>query len=318
MQHVYQLSDARLAGPGMVAIGMFDGVHRGHQHLLTQLVEAAHLNASVPVVLSFFPHPDVVMGRATGRYYLMTPDERAALLGELGIEWVITYPFDEEVRQIRAADFVDRLVRHLNLRELWVGADFALGYQREGNVPFLKAQGVAKGFAVRAVDLITSDENGQVISSNAIRAALTQGAVEQVARWLGRPYRVRGEVVHGDQRGQTIGFPTANMAVWEEQVLPLNGVYAGWVHLDDETHMAVANVGRRPTFDGRTVTVEAHLLDFDRDIYGKVIAFDFIAHLRPELRFSGANALVQQIKRDVVQGRAILETLPMPDGVLRT
>ena len=314
MQHVYTLSAARLNGPGIVAIGMFDGVHLGHQHLLTRLVRTAHLKQSVPTVLTFFPHPDVVMGHISGRYYLATPEERAALLGELGIEWVITHPFDLQVRQIRAADFVDELVRHLHLDELWVGADFALGYQREGNVAFLRAQGQEKGFEVKTVDLIASDEGGQVISSNNIRAALNTGQVDLAARWLGRPYRVSGEVLQGDQRGRTIGFPTANMDVWDEKFLPQNGVYAGWVTIGDEVFMSVANVGRRPTFGGQTVTVEAHLLDFDRDIYGEIITFDFVAHLRPEMRFNGIDALVEQIKRDAEQGRKILTQAGPPEG----
>ncbi|WP_119066987.1 bifunctional riboflavin kinase/FAD synthetase [Aggregatilinea lenta] len=314
MQHVYTLSAARLNGPGMVAIGMFDGVHLGHQHLLSQLVHTARAKNSVPTVLTFFPHPDVVMGRVTGRYYLATPEERAILLGDLGIEWIITHPFDSQVRQIRAAEFVDELVRHLHLEELWVGADFAMGYQREGNVAFLREQGLEKGFEVKTVELVASDEGGQVISSNAIRAVLNSGEVEQAARWLGRPYRVSGEVVQGDQRGRTIGFPTANMDVWDEKFLPQNGVYAGWVRLGDEVFMSVANVGRRPTFGGQTVTVEAHLLDFDRDIYGEIITFDFVAHLRPEMRFSGVEALVEQIKRDAAQGREILSQAGPPEG----
>ncbi|HML22840.1 MAG TPA: bifunctional riboflavin kinase/FAD synthetase [Aggregatilinea sp.] len=312
MQHVYTLSAARLGGPGIVAIGMFDGVHMGHQHLLTQLAHTARVKNSIPTVLTFFPHPDMVMGRVSGRYYLTTPEERAARLGDLGVEWVITHPFDAQVRQIRAADFVDELVRHLNLDELWVGADFAMGYQREGNVAFLREQGMEKGFEVKTVDLVASDEGGQIISSNSIRATLNAGNVEQAARWLGRPYQVSGEVVHGDQRGRTIGFPTANMAVWDEKFLPENGVYAGWVRVGDEVYMSVANVGRRPTFDGQTVTVEAHLLDFDRDIYGEVITFDFVAHLRPEMRFSGIDALVAQIKRDAEQGRQILSQAARP------
>jgi riboflavin kinase/FMN adenylyltransferase len=133
-----------------------------------------------------------------------------------------------------------------------------------------------------------------------------------VNRWLGRSYRLSGEVVRGDGRGRTIGFPTANMDVWEEQVLPQNGVYAGWAHLGDETFMAVANIGRRPTFEGKVVTVEAHLLDFDRDIYGQTLILDVVARLRPEMRFDGVDALVEQIRRDAEQGREILSQQPRP------
>jgi riboflavin kinase/FMN adenylyltransferase len=227
----------------------------------------------------------------------------------MGVECVVTYPFDDQVRQMRAAAFVDQLLTHLKLRELWVGADFALGYKREGNVEFLRAQGEQKGFKLEVVDLVTNDGNGQIISSASVRAALQAGDIETVTRRLGRWYRLEGEVVHGDGRGRLIGFPTANMDVWDQQVLPPNGVYAGWAYLNGETFMAVANIGNRPTFNGYPVTVEAHLLDFDRDIYDRNLIFDVAAYLRPELKYTTVEALVEQIGLDVVQGREILARL---------
>jgi riboflavin kinase/FMN adenylyltransferase len=309
MQHVYRLEDASLSGPAIVAVGMFDGVHLGHQYLLRRLVATAQAQGCVPTVLTFFPHPDVVLGRAAGRYYLTTPEQRATLLSEMGVECVVTHPFDDKVRQMRAAAFVDQLLTHLKLRELWVGADFALGYKREGNVDFLRAQGEQKGFKLEVVELVTNDGNGEIISSASVRAALQAGDIETVTRRLGRWYRLEGEVVHGDGRGRTIGFPTANMDVWDQQVLPPNGVYAGWAHLNGETFMAVANIGNRPTFNGYPVTVEAHLLDFDRDIYDRNLIFDIAAYLRPELKYTTVEALVEQIGLDVVQGREILARL---------
>ncbi len=309
MQHVYRLADANPPGPTLVAVGMFDGVHIGHQHLLRRLVTKAHAQGYVPTVLTFFPHPDVVLGRAFGRYYLTTPEQRAALLGELGVECVVTHPFNDEVRQIRAADFVDRLLKYLKLRELWVGADFAMGYKREGNVTFLREESARKGFALEVVELVANDGNGQTVSSSNIRAALENGDIPTVTRRLGRPYRLAGEVVRGDGRGRTIGFPTANIDVWDEQVLPAKGVYAGWARLDGETFLSVANIGNRPTFSGKVVTVEAHLLDFDRDIYGRDLIFDVVERLRPEQKFNGVDELVAQIGRDVEQGRAILSKL---------
>lgn len=312
MQHVYKLSDANPPGPTIVAVGMFDGVHKGHQYLLRRLVETARAQGCVPTVLAFFPHPDVVLGRASGRYYLTTAEQRAALLGALGVECVVTYPFNDEVRQIRAADFVDQLLRHLKLRELWVGADFALGYKREGNVEFLRAQGALKDFKLEVVELVTNDSNGQTISSSSIRAALESGDIETVTRRLGRLYRLEGEVVHGEGRGRTIGFPTANIDVWDEQALPAKGIYAGWVHLGSEVFMSVANIGNRPTFGGKIVTVEAYLLDFDRDIYGQNIAFDLVKRLRPEIKYNSVEDLVAQIRRDVEDGREIMENTPRP------
>lgn len=310
MPHIYRLADAHPARPTVVAVGVFDGVHLGHQHLLKRLAARAQAKNYSPAVLTFHPHPDVVLGRAEGRYYLTSPEQRAAVLSALGAEWIVTHPFNDEVRQMRAAAFVNSLLEHLAMRELWVGPDFALGYKREGNVDFLRAEGERKGFTVEIVQLVTSDGNGNTVSSSRVRAALEAGEIDNVTRWLGRPYRLEGEVVRGDGRGRTIGFPTANIDVWEQQVLPAKGVYAGWAHLNGETFMAVANVGKRPTFDGKIVTVEAHLLDFDRDIYGAHLVFDLVARLRPEMKFNGIEELVAQIKRDVVRGRELLTQSP--------
>ncbi|HYO88074.1 MAG TPA: bifunctional riboflavin kinase/FAD synthetase [Candidatus Limnocylindrales bacterium] len=309
MIHLTELEAIALTRPSVVTIGVFDGVHLGHQYLVRRLVASARASGRLAVVITFYPHPDVVLRGITGRYYLTTPDERAALLGDLGVDFVVTLSFDDHLRHIRAAAFVDLMVNHLRVSELWVGAEFALGYKREGNVPFLTAQGAEKGFVVDAVDLMAVEDSGDgllKISSSAIRAALAEGAVETAERMLGRPYGVRGEIVHGLARGRTIGFPTANIAVPDERLIPANGVYAGWALLDSECFMAVTNVGTRPTFSGEDVTVEAHLLDFNRDIYGAPLEFQFITRLRPEMRFTGIEALIAQIEADAAAGRAVL------------
>lgn len=312
MIHLTALEAIELTRASVVTIGVFDGVHLGHQHLVHRLVESARSSGRLAVVLTFYPHPDVVLKGITGRYYLSTPDERAALLGDLGVDFVVTLAFNDHLRHIRAASFVDLMKNHLQLSELWVGAQFALGYKREGNVPFLKAQGEEKGFLVDVVDLMAVEDLGDgplTISSTAIRAALGEGKVDLAERMLGRPYAVRGEVVHGQRRGRSIGFPTANIAVPAERLIPANGVYAGWALLGDERFMAVTNVGTRPTFDGQDVTVEAYLLDFDRDIYGEMLEFQFVTRLRPEMKFSGIEALIAQIRADAEASRAALTDL---------
>lgn len=306
MIHLHDLAQAHLQQPSVVTIGVFDGVHRGHQHLIKRLVTAARAADRLAVALTFFPHPDVVLRGLSGRYYLTTPDERAVLLGELGIDYVITLPFDEALRQIRAAAFVNMLREHLQLASLWIGADFAMGYKREGNVEFLRASGEQHGFDVEVVDLVNAEGDG-AISSTAIREALLEGDVERARAGLGRAYALSGEVVHGEQRGRKIGFPTANIRVWDQQVIPANGVYAGWALLGDERFMAVTNVGVRPTFAGEGVTVEAHLLDFDRDIYGETLTFTFEKRLRAEQRFTGIDALIAQIRADADAGRVYLQ-----------
>ncbi|MCB9457198.1 MAG: bifunctional riboflavin kinase/FAD synthetase [Anaerolineaceae bacterium] len=304
MNHIYDLVQAQIQQPSIVTIGVFDGVHRGHQHLIRKLVEAAQTTNRQAVVLTFFPHPDMVVRGLQGRYYLTSPEQKAAELSKLGVYCVVTHAFDEQVRHIRAADFVDRLLKHLHMAELWVGSDFALGYQREGNVSFLKAQGEQKGFTVQEIDLLMN--HGDVISSTTIREAIQAGDVTQAKDWLGRSYTVSGTVVHGEKRGRQIGFPTANLETWAEQVIPANGVYATWATVGSERFMAVTNIGVRPTFSGQDVTVEAHLLDFNRDIYGQELTLTFETRLRPEQRFNGIDELTTQIRRDVEAGRDYL------------
>ena len=307
--HVYRLSDAQLDQPSMVTIGVFDGVHIGHQFLIRQLVQDAHASGRLAVVLTFFPHPDIVLRRLQGRYYLTTPEQRARQLLALGVDHVITQPFNEQTRQVRAADFVDELIRHLRMEVLRVGQDFALGYKREGNVVYLTQQGREKGFTVDAIDLVSVESLDGAVSSTLIRDALIIGDIPQAKRLLGRGYEVYGEVVHGKKRGRALGYPTANIAVWGEQVIPANGVYAGWAHLGDERFMAMTNVGISPQFMNEEVTVESYLLDFDRDIYGQTLAITFEKFLRPEARFNSLNELVDQIGRDVEEGRAHLAEL---------
>ena len=305
MQQIYGLAAARLEQPSLVTIGVFDGVHRGHQHLLRRLVAQARADGRLAVVQSFFPHPDVVLRGLTGRYYLTSPEQQAALLAELGVDVLVTQPFDDALRQVRAGDYVDLLLDRLQMRALWIGPDFALGYRREGDAAYLRQRGAETGFELRVVDLL-ADGGPEAIRSTAVRQALADGDVEQARALLGRPYAVAGPVVQGDRRGHLIGFPTANVGVWEQQMVPANGVYAGWATLGADRLMAVTNVGVRPTFGGQDVTVEAYLLDFDATIYGQELALTFERRLRPEMKFSGIDALVAQIRADAEAGRAYL------------
>ncbi len=310
MTHVHSLQEANLDTSSLVTIGVFDGLHTGHQTLIQRLVETAHSSNKQAVIITFFPHPDKVLRDVDERYYLMTPTQRADLMLSLGVDCVITHPFNDDIRQIRASEFVDQLVQYLKIKELWVGKDFALGYKREGNVDFLTEQGKNKGFTVNAIELIMNDAGNKVIRSARVREHTRQGDMNKVREWLGRGYRVIGEVVHGEKRGRTIGFPTANIAVWSEQIIPANGVYAGWATLGDETFKAVTNIGIRPTFAGDNVTVEAHLLDFNRDIYGQELEVTFETRLRAEKKFNGIEELIAQIKTDAESARMYLDANP--------
>jgi len=304
MRVVSSLSDARLDRDGVVTIGAFDGIHRGHRIVLDSVRRAAAGRGRASVVVTFFPHPGVVLGRAEP-FYLTSTEEKIAVLEDAGIDLLVVMPFTLETARTRAADYVSMLVEHLRMREMHVGHDFALGYQREGTVDFLRREGPERGFDVVAIDALTND--GETISSTGIRQALRAGDVALAAQWLGRPFRLSGTVVEGDKRGRTIGVPTANLDVWKDHAVPARGVYACRAWVGDAKFGAAVNIGVRPTVaDDSRSTVEAHLLDFDRDIYGVSVTLDFVARLRDERRFPSLDALVKQIETDVEQARVLL------------
>lgn len=308
MQHVRQLDELNLNGqPSVVTIGVFDGLHRGHSHLIHTLVDHARSHGLLAGVMTFHPHPDEVIHGNMGRYYLTTVDERIEILSQWGVDYVVTHPFNPDVMQIPAQVFVERLVKHLHIKSLWVGADFALGHKREGNTDFLRERGASYGFTVQTLELLGDADT--VISSTTIRNALRRGELSEARELLNRAYCVTGEVVHGEKRGRTIGFPTANIAVPDGKLIPANGVYAGWLtDENNQRHMAVTNVGYSPTFGNRAITVEAHILNFDRQIYGEQVTFTFEQYLRPEMRFQGVEALVAQLKVDVANARGYLSS----------
>lgn len=306
MRHLRNFENAAFESDSLVTIGVFDGVHLGHQSLVRNLVEHARAARQKAIAVTFFPHPDKILDNTSERYYLTTPEKRAELLLTQGVDSVITLQFDETIRQQSASAFVDKMVHYLRIKELWVGADFALGFQREGDVRFLRAQGALHGFVVNAVDLITADGKVNLISSSRIRECLRCGDVVKARDMLGRSYAMEGRVVAGEGRGRTIGVPTANLSVWDEQLVPANGVYATWAILGADRYMAATNIGQRPTFAGDKVTIEAHLLDFSGDIYGETVELRFEKRLRAEQRFQGLAELVAQIDKDIAAARRLL------------
>jgi riboflavin kinase/FMN adenylyltransferase len=306
MTHLRSLKDASLDTNSLLSIGVFDGVHLGHQQLIERLVDRARAAGRKSIVLTFHPHPDKLLEQVKPRYYLTTPQKRAELLLHLGVDMVITHPFDDDTRSLPAGEFIHQLDKHLRLKELWVGADFALGFQREGDIAYLRAQGEIRGFEVKAMELIAAQASGQFIRSSTIRDHVSNGNIQAANAMLGRAYSIDGTVVAGQQRGRAIGVPTANLAVWSEQIIPAHGVYAAWARLGSETFAAATNIGLRPTFAGDDVTIEAHLLDFDRDIYGETLELSFERHLRPEHAFSGFEDLVAQIHADIAATRRSL------------
>jgi len=300
MQHYHSLTEASLQG-ARLTVGVYDGVHRGHQEIIRRVTAG-----SPSVVLTFHPHPASVLGGHEIKC-LTTPDERADLLAALGVDVVITEPFTRDLASVSAYEFMSRLKRHLGLEHLFIGYDFALGKGREGNAARLSEIGRELGYTVEVVPAV-GDESG-VISSTEIRKLVSRGDMAEAALLLGHPYQIGGSVIHGDHRGRTIGFPTANIDYPIQKVLPSNGIYACWAWLGSERFAAAINVGLRPTVhDDQTVpNVEAYLLDFDREIYGQHLKLDFVARLRDELKFPSLDALIEQMHRDVAQARDILK-----------
>jgi riboflavin kinase/FMN adenylyltransferase len=239
-------------------------------------------------------------------FYLTNPENKAELLGELGVDVVITHPFDEAVAATPARDFMMKLNDRLQISHLRVGHDFALGKNRQGNVPFLQELGRELGYSVEQIQ--PYELGGDIVSSTRIRFLLGAGQVEEAAELLGRNYTLEGEVVLGDQRGRTIGFPTANLDIWKEQAIPAGGVYVCLAYVKGITYGAVTNIGVRPTFEASPVPprVESHFLSFDQDIYGETVKIEFLKRLRGEIRFSSVENLISQIQDDVASARRIL------------
>ena len=290
-----------------VTIGSYDGVHLGHQQILRGMTAGAHAQGALAVVVTFHPHPRQVLRGEQGPFYLTLPDERAEILGGLGVDVVITHPFDAQVAAMPAEGFVQALKSHLDLRQLWVGHDFALGRGRQGDATFLRTLGEQMGYQVQVTDPVVLD--GQVVSSSQVRQALSEGQVEKALALLGRAYRLEGQVVSGDGRGRTIGIPTANLAVPEGKLIPAGGVYAcrAWVG-SSQAYTAAVNIGSRPTFDGApgVLHVEAHLIDGSGDLYGQSMRLEFYARLRGEKRFPNTQALINQIHQDIDRTRQLV------------
>ena len=313
MRIVHHLSQARpVETPSRVrshvTIGVFDGLHRGHQRIIRGLVESAHRLGDQAVVITFDPHPSTVLG-GSPCLLLTTIGERLELMQSLELDIAVVYPFTEDVARTSAQEFVDNLMRYLDLAEIRVGPDFTLGCGKEGDVDYLTDLGASLGFEVHVTDPVKWKDNA--VRSSRIRDALRHGDVEEASGCLGRPYRLSGVVVRGRGLGQDIGVPTANISPPPNRLIPASGVYACQAHTERwGTYPAAVNVGTRPTFaapsNAQGMTVEAHLLDFDRNLYDSVLGLDFVARLRDERAYPTLNALVAQLREDIRQTRALL------------
>lgn len=289
----------------VITIGNFDGVHRGHQALFERVKEWAAKLHGESVVMTFYPQPLQVLAPEAGPPLITLHDRKIQLIGSCGIDVTIVIPFDREFSRISAPSFVkDLLVGKIGIKAIVVGYDYRFGYGRQGDIDFLREMGDECGFIVDIVSGVQVEET--VVSSTLIRQLIRDGDLREAGRLLGRPYEVSGTVITGRRRGgRLLGFPTANIRL-SGQACPRPGVYAVEAEVNGSRYGGAANLGYNPTFGDDELSLEVHILDFDKDIYGKPISVRFIDRLRDEVRFSGVEELVQQIRKDVETARQIL------------
>jgi riboflavin kinase/FMN adenylyltransferase len=303
----------------VVTIGMYDGVHRGHQHLIGVAVARAHALNRPALLVTFDPHPSEVVRPGSHPAILTSADRKAELVAALGVDAMCVLPFTAEFSRLSPEEFAHTvLVEHLHCAQVVVGRNFTYGHRAAGTVETLAAEGRRFGFGVEAVDLTSvgsapdlSGDGAVTISSTYIRACVAAGDMASAALALGRPHRVDGIVVRGDRRGRELGYPTANVESPAHTAVPADGVYAGRLVLRDHaglsrsSHPAAISVGSNPTFSGARRTVEAHLLDFDGDLYGEHVGVEFVERLRPMLSFSGVPELLEAMADDVARTRSL-------------
>ncbi len=295
----------RQQAPVVLALGTFDGVHRGHQTLLCEAVRLAQERGGRSAALTFDPHPLAVIAPPPEPFLLTTLDERLALMAGLGIDLAVVVRFDAAFRQMPAGDWLALLRERVAMRHVVCGSNYTFGRDRGGTADLLQRWNASHGIDVHIIPPIHI--GGTLVSSTLIRRLIQNGEVREAARYLGRWYALRGIVQRGDGRGRTLGFPTANLAPPDDKLLPAPGIYAGLTLLQQGTYQAAISIGTRPTFGPGTLVVEAYLVKFAGDLYGAPLELRFVHRLRDELAFTSEAALVRQIRDDVVETQRLLE-----------
>lgn len=312
MQQAHELDALQRDVPTVLTIGTFDGVHRGHQYLILQVVERARSLGAQSMVLTFDPAPQVVL--RPGSLQLTDAGEKARLIGALGVEVLTVLSFTPELSQVAAPQFLEALLDHVNVAEFWAGADFAFGHKRQGNIDLLIGAGQYSNFAVHVVARQKLD--GHAVSSSAVRDLLVAGDVEQAAVLLGHFPGISGEVVTGHGRGTGLGYPTANLQPPPHQLLPATGIYAGFLRHESRRLPAAISVGYNPVFEGKDIRVEAFVLDYSGELHGARVGLDFVGRIREERNFAGVDDLIAEMGRDVERARQILEAAQEPGELM--
>jgi len=306
MRLFHGTDNAKIARPTVLTLGVFDGLHLGHQLIMKTVFERARATGAVPTVITFEPHPRALLHPESAPPLLQTFDQKIEALGVLGIEQTIVIHFDMSFAQIRAEDFLrEVVVDRLHAKEVYLGCGFAFGHGREGNIDLLRTISKSLGFFADEVPELRL--RGRRVSSSRIRELLQEGKVNIARRMLGRPYGVEGRVVRGAERGATLGFPTANLHP-QNRVIPRNGVYVTATLIDGQWRRSVTNIGTRPTFGSdNESSVETFVMDWSGDLYGDVVRVRFLHRLREEKKFSSIDELKSQIERDVARAKNYFE-----------
>ncbi len=290
----------------LLTIGVFDGVHLGHKHLITQLMKHARRENLLSGVITFRQHPLEVLRHRAQPPSLINLEQRVDLLKNEGVEAIIVLSFTQKLAQLTARQFISLLKKYLRMGGILIGPDFAFGRNREGNPDNLRRLGQELDFSVAIIPPIKI--NGEVVSSTAIRNALVNGDMKRVSTLLGRHFSLHGQVITGTGRGAGLGFPTANLDIDPKQALPADGIYAAWAYIDNKAYQSVTNIGKCPTFGENERTVEVYILNYHSNLYGRELKIDITERLRDEKRFDTVDELKKQMAADVKQGTAILSS----------
>jgi riboflavin kinase/FMN adenylyltransferase len=306
MRLFHGTDNAKIARPTILTLGVFDGLHLGHQLIMRTVVDRARVIGAVPTVITFDPHPRALLHPESAPPLLQTFDQKIEALGVLGIEQTIVIRFDKKFSQVRAEDFLRTIIaERLHAKEVYLGCGFAFGHDREGNIDLLRAVSQNLGFFADEVPELRL--RGRRISSSRIRELLQAGRVNTARRMLGRPYGVEGIVVRGAERGAKLGFPTANLHP-QNRVIPRNGVYVTATLIDDQWRRSVTNIGTRPTFESESESsVETFVMDWSGNLYGDVVRVRFLHRLREEKKFNSIDELKSQIEHDVARAHSYFE-----------
>jgi len=296
------LDDINNIEPTVVALGNFDGIHKGHQQIITRTVKEAEAAGLKSAVFTFSNHTSSILKNVPPVKNILYAEEKMRILEEMGVDYVFNIPFTEEILCMSPEEFIDRiLVEKFNIREAYCGFNYSFGYKASGTPEVLMHEGLKRGLGIHVQEPYLID--GIVVSSTYIRQLIEEGRMEEATKFMGRMYAISGEIVMGNKLGRTIGFPTCNTLVDDTMVTPPNGVYITTCTIDGVTRQSVTNVGVKPTIGTYEKNIETHIFDFNEDVYGKHIRVDFIKHTRGEKKFDGVEALKKQIESDCIEAR---------------